>query len=89
MKKTMMALGMLVAMTGSLHAAPQVLKMKIDGMTCGNCEAKVKKQLSALCKDYSVSYKTGDGSCTYDAPTTVDQVTAAVTQLGYKVMIVK
>ncbi len=89
MKKIMMMVGVMIVMSGVLHAAPQVLKMKIDGMTCGDCEARVKKQLSTLCKDSSVSYKTGNGSCTFDAPTTADQVTSAVTKLGYKVTVVK
>lgn len=63
---------------------PQTLKMKIEGMTCGLCEAKVKKQLSPLCKEITINQEKGEGVCKYESPATPDQILSEANKTGFK-----
>lgn len=76
-----------IAMLVSLFASvvlwagePQILTMKIEGMTCGLCE--VKKQLSSVCKDMTIDREKGEGICKYEDPVTPDQVLSEATRRG-------
>lgn len=62
----------------------QTLKMKIEGMTCGMCEVKVKKQLSSLCKEITVDHKKGEGICKFESPVTSDQILSEANKTGFK-----
>ncbi|PIR19981.1 MAG: hypothetical protein COV45_08380 [Deltaproteobacteria bacterium CG11_big_fil_rev_8_21_14_0_20_47_16] len=66
-------------------AASQTLQMNIDGMTCGNCAAKVKKTLAPICKEVTVNLKAGTGTCIYDAPVTAEQVLAEAQKTGFTI----
>lgn len=65
-------------------AEKQALKMKIEGMTCGMCEAKVKKQLSSVCKEVVIDREKGEGVCSYQAPVTVEQILSEANKTGFK-----
>ncbi len=70
---------------GLLSAAePQILKMKIEGMTCGACSAKVEKKLSPLCKEVKVDHKKGEGICKYESPTTTEQILQEANKTGFR-----
>ena len=62
--------------------------LNINGMTCGGCESKVKKVLSA-CKgvsDVKVSHKDGKAELHLEeGKGSVDDLIKAVKKLGYKV----
>ena len=62
----------------------QTLKMKIDGMTCGQCEAKVKKQLASLCKEITIDLERGEGVCRHEALITTDQILSEANKTGFK-----
>lgn len=62
----------------------QTLKMKIEGMTCGMCEAKVKKQLSALCQEITIDREKGEGICKHEASITPDQILSEANKTGFK-----
>ncbi|HSA59217.1 MAG TPA: heavy metal-associated domain-containing protein [bacterium] len=70
------------AMLGA--AELQILKMKIEGMTCGLCEAKVKKQLSSLCKEVTIDREKGEGICTYEETVKPDQILSEANKTGFK-----
>jgi len=71
--------------SGFLYAGEeQILKMKIEGMTCGMCEAKVKKQLSSSCTELTVNRKKGEASCKCAEGVTADQVIAECNKTGFK-----
>lgn len=69
-----------VVSAGKSHQA----KLKIEGMTCGMCAAKVKKQLKALCSEMSVDVAGGEGVCTYQEPVTVEQIVEEANKTGFK-----
>lgn len=64
--------------------------MKIEGMMCGHCEARVKKTLEELTGVTSavVSHKDGTAVVTCDAQVTDDTLKNAVNEQGYEVISV-
>ncbi|MBI1909848.1 MAG: heavy-metal-associated domain-containing protein [Deltaproteobacteria bacterium] len=83
--KQIITVVMALLLPGLLSAAePQTLKMKIEGMTCGMCEAKVKKQLSSLCKEITIDREKGEGICKYGSPATADQIIQEANKTGFK-----
>ncbi|OGQ05885.1 MAG: hypothetical protein A3F82_05880 [Deltaproteobacteria bacterium RIFCSPLOWO2_12_FULL_44_12] len=63
----------------------QTLNMKIEGMTCGMCEAKVKRELKNLCTEAAVDYKKDWGRCVYEeGKATPEQILNAVKKTGFK-----
>jgi copper chaperone CopZ len=68
----------------SFAGEPQSLKMKIEGMTCGMCEAKVKSQLSSFCKELSVDRDKGEAVCRYEPPATPEQILSEANKTGFK-----
>ena len=79
---------MVMILPGLLSAAePQILKMKIEGMTCGMCEAKVKKQLSAICKELTINRDKGEGVCRYESPMTVEKILSEANKTGFKTAV--
>lgn len=72
------------------HQHLQTVKMKIEGMTCSVCSAKIKKSLSSLCKESSIDHKKGEGSCSYEeGKATPEQVMKAVNDTGFKASLAK
>lgn len=62
-------------------------QLYIDGMTCINCQNRIKKGLSkrAGIKDVFVSYETGQATFLYDVnEITLDEIIQIVDALGYK-----
>lgn len=65
--------------------------MKIEGMMCGHCEARVKKCLEALeqVAEASVSHETGTAVVTLNAEIGDDVLKKAVEEQDYKVLLVE
>lgn len=90
MRRTIITITMALFLPALLAAAgEQTLKMKIEGMTCGICEAKVKKQLSLLCKEITIDREKGKGVCKYGPPTTPDQIVQEANKTGFKTSAIK
>ncbi len=66
-------------------------KMKIEGMTCGHCEARVKKALEALPEvtEAKVSHESGTALVTLSAEVSADALKAAVEAQDYTVLAVE
>ena len=64
--------------------------MKIEGMTCGHCEARVKKALEALPEvaEAKVSHETGTAVVTLSAEVADDALKQVVEAEDYKVLSV-
>ncbi|MBR2485720.1 MAG: HAD-IC family P-type ATPase, partial [Clostridia bacterium] len=65
--------------------------MKIGGMMCPHCEARVRKTLEAMDGVVSavVSHANGTAVVTFDSPATVDAMKKAVEDQGYPVLEIK
>lgn len=65
--------------------------MKIEGMMCGHCEARVKKCLEALegVSEAVVSHEAGTAVVTFEAPVTDDVLRKAVEDQDYKVVSIE
>ncbi len=65
--------------------------MKIEGMMCGHCSARVKKVLEALpeVKEAAVSHEEGTAVVTLDAEVANDVLKKAVEEQDYKVLEIK
>jgi Cu2+-exporting ATPase len=65
--------------------------MKIEGMMCPHCEARVRKTLEAMEGVVSavVSHVEGTAIVTFDSPATVDAMKKAVEDQGYPVLEIK
>ena len=65
-------------------------KMKIEGMTCGHCEGRVKKALESLpaVAEAKVSHETGTAIVTLNAEIADDALKQAVEAEDYKVVSV-
>ena len=66
-------------------------KMKIEGMSCGHCEARVKKALEALPEvaEAKVSHETGTAVVTLKGEVANDALKQAVEAQDYKVLAVE
>ena len=62
--------------------------MKIEGMMCGHCEARVKKALEALAEVSAadVSHEKGTAVVTLSAPLADEALKKAVEDQDYKVL---
>lgn len=62
------------------------VKLRVTGMTCGHCQAKVEKALKAVSGVYTAVIDLPDGEAEIDFDddsVTTDQLVAAVTRAGY------
>jgi copper chaperone len=62
------------------------VKLRVTGMTCSHCQAKVEKALKAVIGVYSAVIDLPDGEAEVDFDddsVTTDQLVAAVAQAGY------
>jgi copper chaperone len=62
------------------------VKLRVTGMTCSHCQAKVEKALKAVIGVYSAVIDLPDGEAEVDFDddsVTTDQLVAAVSQAGY------
>lgn len=62
------------------------VKLRVTGMTCGHCQAKVEKALKGVSGVYSAVIDLPDGEAEVDFnddTVTPDQLVAAVTRAGY------
>ena len=67
------------------------IKLRVTGMTCGHCQAKVEKALMGVSGVYSAIIDLPDGEAEVDFDddsVTTDQLVAAVIQAGYGAKIV-
>ena len=65
--------------------------MKIEGMMCGHCEARVKKALEALAEvdTADVSHEAGTAVVTLNAEVSEDVLKKAVEDQDYKVLEIR
>ena len=65
--------------------------MKIEGMMCGHCEARVKKALESLAAvgEAAVSHENGTAVVTLNAEIGDDELRQAVEAQDYKVLAVE
>jgi len=66
------------------------IKLRVLGMTCGHCQAKVEKALKGIAGVYSAIIDLPDGEAEIDFDddsVTTDQLLAAVTKAGYAAKI--
>ena len=66
------------------------LKLRVTGMTCGHCQAKVEKALRGITGVYSAIVDLPDGEAEIDFnddQVTTEQLLAAVTKAGYAAKI--
>jgi len=62
------------------------VKLRVTGMTCGHCQAKVEKALKSLNGVYTAIIDLPDGEAEIDFDddsVTTDQLIAAITKVGY------
>lgn len=81
------AVGGLTRSAAGEEADTTVSTFKVEGMTCGGCEAGVKAKVKKLAGVDSVeaSYQEGTARVVYDpAKVTPQQIIAAIEQLGYE-----
>jgi copper chaperone len=67
------------------------IKLRVTGMTCGHCQAKVEKALKGVSGVYTAIVDLPDGEAEVDFDddsVTTDQLVAAVSQAGYSAKIV-
>jgi copper chaperone CopZ len=62
-------------------------KLTINGMTCGHCEARVKRALEAIggVDSADVSHAAKSATVTHDDQVGIEDFVAAVTKAGYEV----
>lgn len=66
------------------------IKLRVTGMTCGHCQAKVEKALRGLNGVYSAIVDLPDGEAEIDFnddSVTTEQLVAAITKAGYSAKI--
>ncbi len=65
--------------------------MKIEGMMCGHCEARVKKCLEALAevKEAAVSHEAGTAVVTLNAPVADEVLKKTVEDQDYQVVSIQ
>ena len=66
------------------------IKLRVTGMTCGHCQAKVEKALKGINGVYSAIVDLPDGQAEIDFNddhVTTDQLVAAVGKAGYTAKI--
>ena len=65
--------------------------LKIEGMMCPHCEARVKKILEELSEvsEAQVSHKEGTAILTLSAQISDEKLTTLITENGYKVLDIK
>jgi copper chaperone len=62
------------------------VKLRVTGMTCGHCQAKVEKALKGLSGVYTAVIDLPDGEAEVDFDddsVTPEQLVAAITRAGY------
>ncbi|HEV8381785.1 MAG TPA: cation transporter [Gemmatimonadales bacterium] len=62
------------------------VKLRVTGMTCGHCQAKVEKALKDVSGVYSAVIDLPDGEAEVDFDddcVTTDQLVAAISKAGY------
>jgi len=61
------------------------LKLRITGMHCGNCKAKVERALKGVSGSYGVfvDEKTGEAEVDFDGKTPTERFVEAVRMVGY------
>lgn len=70
-------------------AGTQRLVLKIEGMTCGHCAERVKKQLSQVCSNADVSLENKKAVCDYKAPVTEKEIISEAEKTGFTITPVK
>jgi len=66
------------------------IKLRVTGMTCGHCQAKVEKALKGVTGVYSAIVDLTDGEAEIDFDddhVTTEQLLTAVTKAGYSAKI--
>lgn len=63
------------------------ITIKVEGMSCNHCVNRVKKAVAGVSgvKNVEVSLEEKSAVVEFDAPATLEQIKAAVTDAGYDV----
>ena len=62
------------------------IKIQIEGMTCSNCAAGIKKHLTNKgLQDVNVNFSTGEASCNLNNTQTQKEVESVIKKLGYSI----
>lgn len=67
----------------------QNVSLKIAGMSCGHCVMSVKGALNEVAGVQINEVKVGAASVSFEAPATVEAITAAINESGYEVVEVQ
>ncbi|MBI4411833.1 MAG: heavy-metal-associated domain-containing protein [Deltaproteobacteria bacterium] len=71
-------------------ASTKSCDMKIEGMTCGSCEAHVKDAVKDLSLSAEIDVKAGTGKIAYaEGKTTCFELAKKINDAGYKTTVVK
>ena len=63
------------------------IKIQVEGMTCANCAAGIKKHLEAKgLENVNVNFSTGEASCNIENTQTEKEVAKIIKELGYTVI---
>lgn len=68
------------------------LKLKVDGMTCGHCKAKVEQALQGVAGSHGAAVFLEDGEAEVDfdpGKASPDQFVAAVAHAGYRARVLE
>jgi Cu+-exporting ATPase len=76
---------MTISQTAGTPIDVHVIDLRIGGMTCASCAARIEKKLNRLDGvQASVNYATETAHVTYPPAVAVDDLVATVTSIGYK-----
>lgn len=84
----LLVLGLQSSVFGQIKET-KTLTLKIEGMTCGACAKKVKRELSKVCDEASVDLQKGEGVCKYQDPVTPDQILKEAKKSGFAISVKK
>ena len=66
------------------------IKIQVEGMTCANCAAGIKKHLiNKGLQDVNVNFSTGEASCKLNNTQTQEEVESLIKKIGYAVVTKK
>jgi len=70
-----------------MMSASKKITLNVEGMTCANCALGIKKQLEKKgMEEVSVTFSTGEASFVNSAKLSLEEVTANINSLGFKVV---
>ncbi|MFI5222077.1 MAG: heavy-metal-associated domain-containing protein [Bacteroidia bacterium] len=66
---------------------PELTELNVEGMTCSNCAATVRRKLEKDgLSDVNVNFATGEVTFKNSTPLSIDEIASHIDDLGYKVV---